>query len=141
MLRKENGVTLVALIVTIIVMLILASITIVASKNLNDKARVKNLKTSMLLIQAKAEEIYNKYEYEKNSNYPGEQDGEEYDDACEALGDDDGTYTRHLKSDAEDYPAGLKVDSDDFYVNYKTGDVYSASGYDGKHLLSDLKNY
>ncbi|MBR3152301.1 MAG: hypothetical protein IKF52_01595 [Clostridia bacterium] len=140
MLKKENGVTLVALVITIIVMLILASITIVASTNLTKKSKLKNLQTNMLLIQAKAEEIYNKKEYGEISDFPGEKSGSDYSAACSALNDSEQEYTRHLKKDVQ-YDGGLEVDSDDFYVNYKTGDVYSAEGYEGEHLLSKLKNY
>ncbi|MBR3133475.1 MAG: hypothetical protein IKG42_05385 [Clostridia bacterium] len=139
MFKKENGVTLVALVITIIVMIILASITIAASTNLTKKNKLKNLQTNMLLIQAKAEDIYNKKEYGEIDEFPGEKSGSDYAEACEALKDSSGEYTRHLVKGESQY--GLQVDSDDFYVNYKTGDVYSAEGYEGEHLLSKLKDY
>ena len=149
MIKNEKGVTLVALIITIIVMIILASITIAASSNLNKESQVKSLKTSMLLIQAKVEEIYNKKEYGDITELPGEPVSEaniSEDEKAEILKElgEDSDNTRHLKKDGT-YPEGLKVDSDDFYVNYKTGEVYSKKGFnDGNktiHLLSELKNY
>ena len=137
MIKNEKGVTLVALIITIIVMIILASITIAASSNLNKESQVKNLKTNMLLIQAKAEEIYNKKEYGEIEELPG--DNVTDSGILSALGGDS-ENTRQLKKGGA-YPEGLKVDSDDFYVNYKKGEVYSKTGFEGKHLLSKLKNY
>ncbi len=53
---KVNGITLVALVVTIIVMLIIASITVYSGKEIIEKAKLEELKTNMLLIEAKAKE-------------------------------------------------------------------------------------
>lgn len=53
-LKEESGVTMIALVVTIIVLLILASITMYGGTDIIDKSRLEGLKTSMLLIQAKA---------------------------------------------------------------------------------------
>lgn len=57
MKMKENkGVTLVALMVTIVIMVILASITIYSSTNMIKEAQIEEMKTNMLLIEAKARE-------------------------------------------------------------------------------------
>ena len=162
MIKKENGVTIVALVITIAVMIILASITIVASNNLNEKNKIKNIQTNMLLIQAKAEEIYNKKQYGDTENFPTTGEGEEPKPVFpgEAVDKDKEAYEklsekglteeeetaqeeniRHLTKDMDSGELGFKVDSDDYYVNYKTGEVYYEPGYDGKHLLSELKNY
>lgn len=55
-MKENKGVTLVALIVTIIIMIILASVTIYSSKNLINEAKIEEVKTNMLLIEAKARE-------------------------------------------------------------------------------------
>ncbi len=55
-IKKEEGVTLVALSITIIVIIILAGIAINGSTNMIKKAKLEELKTNMLLIQAKARE-------------------------------------------------------------------------------------
>ena len=54
--RKEMGMTLVALAITIVVMLILAGVAINGSTNMIKRAKLEELKTNMLLIQAKARE-------------------------------------------------------------------------------------
>lgn len=62
---KENkGITLVALIITIIVMLILASITINFGTTQIKNANLQNFKTSMLLIEAKAKEYVERANYQ-----------------------------------------------------------------------------
>lgn len=56
MKKREEGVTLVALSITIVVMIILAGIGIYGSTDIIKKAKLEELKTNMLLIQAKARE-------------------------------------------------------------------------------------
>ena len=55
-IREQKGVTLIVLVVTIIVLLILASITMYGGTDIIDKSRLEGLKTNMLLIQTKAKE-------------------------------------------------------------------------------------
>lgn len=54
--NRTEGVTLVALSITIIVLLILAGIGVYSGKEIIQKAKLEELKTNMLLIQAKARE-------------------------------------------------------------------------------------
>lgn len=53
---QMKGVTLVSLVVTIIVLLIIASITVYGGKETIKRAQLEELRTNMLLIQAKAKE-------------------------------------------------------------------------------------
>ena len=55
-MKKQKGITLIALTITIIVMIIIASITIYAGIDLIQQAKLQDLVTNMLLIQAKAKE-------------------------------------------------------------------------------------
>lgn len=54
--KRNKGITLISLIITIIIMLILAGITLYGSKNLINEAKIEEVKTNMLLIEAKARE-------------------------------------------------------------------------------------
>lgn len=56
MKKNEKGITVVALMITIILLLILAGITIYTGKDSIQKANLEGLKTNMLLIQTKARE-------------------------------------------------------------------------------------
>ena len=55
-LRKKEGITLVALVVTVILLGILASIGAYYGNEVIKNANLESLKTDMLLIQAKAKE-------------------------------------------------------------------------------------
>ena len=55
-IKKENGITLIALGVTIIVLLIIASIGVYSGKETIKKAQLEEMRTNMLLIQAKSKE-------------------------------------------------------------------------------------
>ena len=55
-IKKENGVTLIALIVTIIILTVIASIAIYSGSGTIKKAKLEEIKTNMLLIEAKARE-------------------------------------------------------------------------------------
>lgn len=52
-LKQEKGITMIALIVTIVVMIIIAAIAIYSGKDTIKKANLESLKTNMLLIEAK----------------------------------------------------------------------------------------
>ena len=53
-MKKQNGITLIALTITIVLMMILAGITTYFGKDLVKEAKLQDLRTNMLLIQAKA---------------------------------------------------------------------------------------
>ena len=52
--KNENGVTLIALTVTIVVLLIIAGIAVFSGKDTIKKANLESIKTNMMLIEAKA---------------------------------------------------------------------------------------
>lgn len=63
MKRNSKGVTLISLVIMIIVLGILASIVVTFGTQAINNANIQNLKTNMLLIEAKAKE------YVENANY------------------------------------------------------------------------
>lgn len=67
-LRKNKGVTLVALSVTVIVLLILAGIAVTAGTDTIKKAKIEEMKTNMLLIQAKAREYVEEVNFKMGPN-------------------------------------------------------------------------
>ena len=54
--NRTNGVTLISLSITIVILLILAGIALYSGSDTIKKAQLEELKTNMLLIQAKARE-------------------------------------------------------------------------------------
>lgn len=63
--NKQKGITLITLTITIVVMMIIASITVYYSKDLIKRAKLQDLSTNMLLIQAKAKECVEEANFQK----------------------------------------------------------------------------
>ncbi len=55
-LKNNKGITLVALVITIIILLIIASISVYEGKKLIKQAKIQTLETNLLAIRAKAKE-------------------------------------------------------------------------------------
>lgn len=64
-MKKEKGITLIALTVTIVVMMIIASITVYFGLDLIKGVKLQDLRTNMLLIQAKAKECVEEVSFQK----------------------------------------------------------------------------
>lgn len=59
-MRKDKGITLIALVITIIVIFILAGITIHEGSKIIQESELQTIKTEMLLIKGKAETLKDK---------------------------------------------------------------------------------
>lgn len=75
-MNKNKGVTLVSLVVTIIVILIIVGISVYNGKGIIKKAKLEELKTNMLLIEAKAKEYVEEANFKMGIN-PTEEKKEE----------------------------------------------------------------
>ena len=62
-MKKNKGITMVALVITIVLLLILAGISIGTGGNIIKRTELENLKTGMLLIEVKGKE------YVENANF------------------------------------------------------------------------
>ena len=67
-INNEKGITIVSLIITIIVILIITGITIKIGTSGLDKANIQNIKTNMLLIEAKTKEYVEDANFELGVN-------------------------------------------------------------------------
>lgn len=80
LIKKDSGITLVALVITIIIIMILASISVYEGKQIIAKSKVQTLETNMLTIKAKAkvyaEEIDAKVWTYKDSEKDDKRDAE-----------------------------------------------------------------
>ena len=143
---NQKGITLVALIITIIVMLILVTVTIHFGTTLFDASKKEDLKTTMLLIQSKAKIIKEKKDFgdieeltgitlDSNTEYTISQNLQTKLDAIE----DSSLYilnTEHLNS------MGITEETshEKFYiVDYNNKEIYYSLGYkDGNNTLYSL---
>lgn len=156
-MKQNKGITLISLAITIIVIGILAGVIIYAGTTILKEAKLQTINTDMLLIEAKAETIYEKLSFEKQSSeleaaLPGEKVESGSNDAgnlSTAGVSSDEILDYHVwKQEVLDSNGlqGIKlVNNEKFYVKY--GDeieVVSSIGYthtDGKiyYKLSDIK--
>ena len=122
---NNNGITLVALVITIIVLLIIASIVVYTGTTTIKNANLQSLKTNMLLIEAKARE------YVENANYE--------------LGISTAEPTNEMKKNSASKLVGEKIDNTDPLVSKLNIDskyaVYKLSETDLNNMgIRDVKS-
>ena len=64
-MKKQRGITLIALTITIVVMMIIAGITVHFGLDLIREVKLQDLRTNMLLMQAKAKECVEEVSFQK----------------------------------------------------------------------------
>ena len=129
MIKNEKGITMVMLIITVIVMVIVASIAMTTGSNLRKKTELTDRVSQMQLIQAKAEDVYNEHLY-KGTKLLGEEitlnEGEEIkNEKWYKLNEDD------MKSIGIDF-----TPTDEFYycVKYDLTEEDSEEGVDKESI-------
>ena len=161
-MKSNKGITLVALIITIIIMIIIASIAVYSGSEAVTRAKLESKKTNMLLIEAQAKKYVEEVNYRlgvKPENMPEEQKNSIRTEIYETQGklqktkdagiliegglDENNCYyvTREALENM-----GLKQvydDKDKYYVcfdeiNAKV-EVYSTAGFEGRHSLTDIE--
>ncbi len=156
--KKNKGITLVALIITITVLLIIAGISIYNGKETIQRAKLEELKTNMLFIQAKAKE------YVEEANFRiGIVSEEEREEKTTAVREE--IYGGQELKLAEDIPPIGVMDKnacyqlttqtkqkwgleklkkeEDYIIEFNEIDasvqIYYLPGYNGKYSLSDIE--
>lgn len=134
--KQNKGITLVALIATVAIMIVLAVVTINIGTKEIERAKLEDLKTTMLLIKGRAQIVADKEEF-----------GEDYDSTgMLKLSEATGYNTANLQSIFSNIDTSnlyiweqtamdnnniqVTVTNIDFYVvNYATGEVYYSLGF------------
>ena len=75
-MEKNKGVTMVALVITIVLLVILAGISIGQGNNVIKSSQLENLKTNMLLIKVKAKEYVENANFKLGTNFESATDKE-----------------------------------------------------------------
>lgn len=121
-LKNNKGITLITLVITIIVMIILAFIVVNVGKESIDEANLQNMKTNMLLIEAKVKE------YAENANYElgvkPEEATEEMKTKAISMLEGEGKGTKITSSDSI-YPTLTSIGVEQQAIN--DGTVYKLS--------------
>ena len=158
-MKNNKGITLISLVVTIVVVLILASITFNYGKESIKNAQLENLKTNMLLIKAKAKEyveqanfkagtsnVYNNDEGQLKTEIAQELVGTPETNTYNYISLGEGQYLYNVTSKLSEI--GLKdvtlSDDEKYLVRYDvknaTVEVYNTKGYNGKYALTEIEN-
>lgn len=139
--NKENGITIIALIITIILMLILAGVGIHFGSDAVNKAKLEDIKTDMLSIKTKALVIAEKYKFKDIDSLVGTiiTDAE-----AAKLGIEKNDNIRKWSKDDLNNQGLSTIDGDTYIVNYNvdgnnTCEVYYLDGYQGKYSLTELQ--
>ncbi len=69
MIKNKNGITMVALVITVMVMLIIATISFVTGKELLDSSKVKGYITTMYMVKGEIENMNESYEFDGDINH------------------------------------------------------------------------
>lgn len=156
-LQMNNGITLIVLVITIIVLLIIASISVFVGKDTIKRAKLEELRTNMLLIQAKAKEYVEEANF-KLGKSPDEnkkvQVRKEVYETIAKLEPANGISVpsqipvancyKVTKEAMEEWGLDkIKTEKDEYYlikfddVN-ATVEIYNTLGYNGKYSLTEI---
>lgn len=161
-LKGSKGVTLVALVVTIIVMLIIASIAVNSGTGTIKKAQLEELKTNMLLIEAKAKGLVEEVNFKIGLTKPEDEGYQQKKDAAEQEVYVEGAKLEKATnisapssvpvSDCYEVTkeamnewglTGLELQEGEYYLikfddTNATVEIYNTLGYDGKYSLTEI---
>ena len=164
-IRKENGVTVIALVITIVVLAIIVSIAISSGKEVLEKANFEELRTNMLLIQAKSKEYVEQANFRMGIN-PEQKSAEEKQTIREEVYGTASKDGAQLEK-ATDVPSNfgisdistcywltsaaqekwglnqIELESGERYLirfdeTEETVEVYNTVGYEGLYTLTDI---
>ena len=140
-LNNEKAITIIALIITIIVMLILAGVGVHFGNEALNKAKLEDIKTDMSSIKTKAKIVAEKYNFKDIDNLIG---SEITDEETQKLGIENSSEIRKWSSSDLSEQGLSTIDGDIYVVKYNLEDpnnceVYYLTGYEGKYSLTDLE--
>lgn len=138
MMKNEKGITLIVLTITIIVLLIIASVTLGSALNSHKLTEKNMLLTEVGMVQHSALERYTKQVTLGNENFPGEKytSKEEIESDIEKIKNDSKLSEILNNTTPEDYyyldktalkSLGITDTEDDYIINYKLGIAINAT--------------
>ena len=161
--RKERGVTLVALVITVVVLLIISSIAVYSGSETVRKAKLEELRTNMLLIEAKAKGLVEEVNFKIGLTKPEDEgyavkkeqaENEVYKGAGLEKATDVSAPSAipvsecYKVTDATLQNWGLedmeKEEGEEYLIKFDdvnaTVEIYNTLGYDGKYSLTEIDN-
>ena len=165
-IKRNKGITLITLVITIVVLLIIAGIAVYSGKETIKKAKLEELKTNMLLIQAKAKEYVENANFKLGTKIDEAQENERDDRISKAkeelkgneiqksdiditIRDKEGKYIYYYKLTEDQLKeiglSDVKSNTQDgeYMVEYDLEkaqvEIYNTKGYEGKYSLTDIE--
>ena len=146
-LKVEKGITLVALVITIILMLILVGVTLHFSTDAIKKANLEDIKTDMISIKTRAKIVAEQYNFKDIEELVGSEITAEQAEKLNLTEQWEVNTDKILKWSSEDLTSqNLSTIEGDKYVvlynldNPNNCEIYYLEGYEGKYSLSELKD-
>jgi len=141
-LKKENGITIVALVITVILMLILAGVAINYGTDSINKANLEDIKTNMISIKTRAKIVAEQYNFKDIENLVGTQIT---DEEAQKLGITNSEQVRKWSTTDLNTQGLTTIEGDKYVVYYNlenpsSSEVYYLEGYEGKYSLTELKD-
>lgn len=166
-IRENKGITLITLVITIIVLLIIAGIAVYSGTETIKKAKLEELKTNMLLIQAKAKEYVENANFKLGTKIDEAQEEERNNRISKAkeelkgneiqksdiditIGNKEGNYIYYYKLTEDQLKEmGLpdvksSTQNGEYIVEYDIekaqAEIYNTEGYEEKYSLTDIES-
>ena len=134
---SNKGITIISLIITIIIMLILATVVIQFGTKEIEKAKLDDLKETMLLIKVRAKIVIDKEEFGESYNNAGmvkvsettNYDLSSLQSVLNTIEDISNLYIWEQTA-MDNYNIDVEITSTEFFViDYSTGEIYYSLGY------------
>lgn len=144
-LTNQKGITIIALIITIIIMGILVTVSIQFGTDAIDKSKQEDIKSNMLLIQGRAKIIKDKHTYdEENSSLVGtpisQISGYTISSELQSQINSEKAYILTQEDLNNNGLGNIKTSNTEFYiVDYDTCEVYYSLGINGRYSLTDIQ--
>lgn len=161
--NKDRGITLASLVITIIVLLIIAGISVYSGTDIIKRAKLEELKTNMLLIETKAKECVENANFKlgKIDNLGDDEKQNRINEAKKELKGTEINKADNIDIEKSEYNYYYKLtednlkdmglsniklsDTDGLYIvkydikNAKVEEIYNTKGYEGKYSLTDIE--
>ena len=127
-MKNQRGITLISLIVTVVILLILAGVTVNVNSNIVYKMNIQKIYTQLDIVEAGVSVLYEEY---KDKNIDADSEG----------------YTHYTKEELEQLGI-YGIEQQDTWINWNTGKVkmkyddefYEGQGYKVEYDETQIKN-
>lgn len=140
-LKKENGITIVALVITVVLMLILVGVAINYGTDSINKANLEDIKTDMISIKTRAKIVAEQYNFKDIENLVG---SVITDEEAQKIGQQNSEQLRKWNSSDLSAQGLSTIEGDKYIVKYdlenpSSSEVYYLEGYENMHSLTQLQ--